>query len=423
MGAAYDVFGDGKTSLKVNLGKYLQAASNDAPYTISNPATTFQQTTNRSWNDVNRNRIVDCNLMTRGAEDNSASGGDICGPWQNLNFGNPFSTTTVNPDILHGWGVRPYDWQFGVTVQRELLPRVAVDVSYNRRWFGNHFVTDNRAIGPQDFDVATITAPRNTNLPNGGGYPVGFVTRNSRSPLGATDNYFTFAGDYGDVTTYWHGFDVTVNARTANGIRFQGGTSTGRGVRDFCEVTGKLPELYVTLGSIVPNEQVDACAVTEPWLTTYRSLVTYTVPKISVLLSGSLRSTPGAQPAPNGTVVATNGGALAANSNLTNDSLQLLGSSLGRPFVVGLPFQTVNLLLPGQRYGDRVNALDLRVAKVLRLNHYKVDVGFDFYNLFNANTGTGFNQLYDVATNGAAWLRPTAILNPRFARFNATVNF
>ena len=38
MGAAYDLFGNGKTSLKVNVSKYLQAANNDAQYTIANPA-------------------------------------------------------------------------------------------------------------------------------------------------------------------------------------------------------------------------------------------------------------------------------------------------------------------------------------------------------------------------------------------------
>ena len=47
MGAAFDLFGNGRTSLKVNDSKYLQAANNDAQYTIANPATTFQQTTMR----------------------------------------------------------------------------------------------------------------------------------------------------------------------------------------------------------------------------------------------------------------------------------------------------------------------------------------------------------------------------------------
>ena len=175
--------------------------------------------------------------------------------------------------------------------QQEILPRVSIDVSYNRRSWGNHFYTDNRAIGPQDFDTATITAPLNPNLPDGGGYPVTFVTRNALSPLGATDNYYTFASDYGDVTTFWHGAELSINARTRSGITFQGGTGTGRGVRDFCEVTDKLPEIFVTPASVLANQQVAACAVTEPWLTSFRGAVTYTIPKIDVLVSSSFRST------------------------------------------------------------------------------------------------------------------------------------
>jgi Carboxypeptidase regulatory-like domain len=421
MGAAVDVFGNGKTSIKVNISKYLQAANNDAQYTISNPAVTFQQTTNRSWTDVNGNRVVDCNLSSKVAEDNSASGGDICGAWQNLNFGNPFSTTTVNPDVLHGWGIRPYDWQFGVSVQQEVLPRVSIDLGYNRRWWGNFFFTDNRALTPQDFDTATINAPGNPLLANGGGYPVTFLTRNTRSALGATDNYYTFAGDYGDVMTYWHGVDFSINARMRNGITFQGGTSTGRGVRDYCPVMQQLPETYVTPGSVLASQQVAACAVTEPWLTAVRGAVTFTIPRADVLVSASARSASNVQPSTVNTFVASNGASISANENVTSAILQ--SSNLGRALAPGLAFQTVDLTLPGQLYPDRVSTMDLRVAKVLKFSRYRANVGFDFYNLFNANTGTAFNQVFDPQTSGASWFRPTTVLSARFVRFNVTVDF
>ena len=45
------------------------------------------------------------------------------------------------------------------------------------------------------------------------------MVRNARSPLGATDNYYTFTSDYGDVTYYWRGVDVTLNARLRGGLR------------------------------------------------------------------------------------------------------------------------------------------------------------------------------------------------------------
>jgi hypothetical protein len=45
----------------------------------------------------------------------------------------------------------------------------------------------------------------------------------------------------------------------------------------------------------------------------------------------------------------------------------------------------------------------------------------DLYNLFNSNVGTAFNQGFGA--DGATWLRPTAVLNPRFARFNVTFDF
>ena len=417
LGVAYDVFGTGKTSVKVNYAKYLETAQNGGLYTQNNPAVTFQQTTARQWTDGNRNFIPDCDLMNPAAQNNIASGGDSCGVWNNSNFGVPFGTTTVNPDVQSGWGVRNYDWQFGVAVQHEIFPRVALDVSYNRRWWQNFFVTDNLVLGPEDFDRVTITAPQNPKLPNNGGYPVTFLTRNARSPLGATNNYFTKADEYGDVTAYWHGMDAQVSARLGGRLFVQLGPSVGRGVRDYCEVTEKLPELYFA-GGLFANQQLSACAVTEKWLTSWRGLASYTIPRIDVLVSGTFRSTPGV--APSTTSIASNGSAISANYAISSAMLQ---AQTGRPLVTGLANQTVNLLPLGQNFPETLNALDLRFGKILRVGRTRTNVAIDLYNVFNANTGTAYNQTYDPITNGATWLSPTTVLNPRFARFNVTFDF
>ena len=66
----------------------------------------------------------------------------------------------------------------------------------------------------------------------------------------------------------------------------------------------------------------------------------------------------------------------------------------------GLAQQAVNLLAPGAVYGDRINVMDLRVAKVLRFGGKRLNVGLDLYNLFNANPPTAYETVFDVATVG-----------------------
>ena len=407
VGVAYDVFGTGKTALKVNIGHYLSSANNEQPFTINNPVSQLQTSTNRSWTDANGNFTPDCVLMNPAQQDLRSSGGDFCGAWSNLAFGDRTNLTQVNPDTLKGWGTRPYDWKFGVAIQQEVLPRVSVEVSYNRRWFGNFFYTDNQLLGPDDYDRVTITAPRHEDLPEGGGYPVTFLVVKGPN-FNQQRNYFTFASDYGEDTRYWHGVDTTINARTTWGLVLQGGTVTGRGVRDNCEITAKLPE---TVGSA----QVDACHVAELWLTSFRGLASYRMPRVDVLISATMRSQPATTPAG---AVAMNGTSLAANYNVSNAIVQ---AQLGRPLVGGAQNVSVNLLKPGQQYQDRLNAVDVRFAKTLRFGQRRADVGIDLYNLFNGNTATGYDQGF--GTDGATWLRPTAVLNPRFVRFNVTFDF
>ena len=343
MGAAYDVFGNGKTALKVNVAKYLQGAWTGDAYTISNAGSTLVTSINRSWLDPNGNRVAECDFM------NPATNGE-CGPWSALNWGSFNQTTTVNPDVLEGWGKRNRDWQYGVSVQQEIAPQIAMEVSYNRRVWSNFFVTHNRALTAADFDEVTLTAPSNPLLPNGGGYPVTFLTRNTRSALGATDSYYTTTDDFGDETHYWHGIDLSFNARTRWGLNLQGGTSTGRGVGDTCDVyTSRFgrpmaPTLGTAAVPVIAVGTVDgvrACDRAEPWLTSVRGLGSYTVPKVDVLVSAIFRSQANAQP---GADPGTNGASRTATYRM--NAAQFLAAT-GRPLATGLATQDVNLVLPG----------------------------------------------------------------------------
>jgi hypothetical protein len=421
VGLAYNVFGTGKTALKVNFGKYVEAATSDSIYSSNNPAARIVTRIGsgpagaRGWTDGNGNYVVDCDLLNPAGQNNLAAGGDQCAAvgGVGLNFGNANpNTTVINPAILGGWGVRPYDRQFGVSVQHEVLPRLSVEAGYNRRWWGNFFVTDNTLTTAADYDVYSLAIPQHPNLPGAGG-TASFVAITPTAAARGAQSYMTSETDYGNArTAYWQGLDFNATARLTNGFTVQGGTSTGRAVRDICEVTRALPELLGTA-------RVDSCAVTEKWATSFRGLASYTLPKIDLLVSASMRSletTPGGG-------VATNGLSLAANYLVPNT---VIAQSLGRLPANTLPTgnTTVNLLNPGQLYTlARINLVDLRFAKILRFGGRRADVGVDLYNLFNSNVTTVYQQTYEYRTDGAAWLTPTAIAAPRLARLHVTFNF
>ena len=405
-GVAYDLFGDGKTSVKVNVGKYLQSANNQENYTISNPALdgrngrrgpNFQTQASRIFLDFDGNHEPGCNML------DPAPQGECITPLGN--FANPETLALVNPEVLSGWGVRPYDWQFGVAVQHEVLPRTSLEVGYARRWFSNFFVYDNINLDADDFEEVTLTAPSSSKLPDNGGYPVTYLFPKAGVNTTNIQNRYTFASDYGDWTNAWHGVDVTVNSRLRNGLTLQVGSSTGRAVIDNCEVVAKVPEL---LNAALTNpspftantyQLADSCRKEESWQTQVRGFVAYTIPRIDVLLSGIVRSQPNA----------------SFGFGATPE-----GNSTGLSAIYATPNGQVNLLRPGVEFGDRINQVDVRFGKILNVGGSRTSIAVDLLNLFNANTPTAYQQNFG---DGSQYLQPQTILNPRFVRFNVTVDF
>ena len=414
---------NGKTSLKVNLGKYLQGASVSNLAYGSNPALripggdttfggTFAPSTNRSWADNDRDFAPDCDLNNPLAQSPTTTGSvDNCGQISNLAFGTTqlVPTTNFDPGLLSGWGVRPSDWSFGVSVQQEIIPRASVEVGYYRRSFTQFFtggtVTDNLAISPNDVAAYTITAPSDARLPNGGGYTVGPLYNVNPNVFGQSNLLLKSTKDVGDDTRVFNGVDVNFNVRLRNSLTFSGGTSTGKVENDWCEIRAAVPEF----GAYQLNPY---CHTESPFQTSFRGLASYTIPRIDLLVSTVFQDKINV-----GTDQITS---LAANYVFTPADQAAAAAQIGRPLTVGGLLQA-NLLAPGQVYGDRVRQLDIAAKKIIRFGGQRLTVGLDMLNLLNNNVTLAFNQAFSPTTTG--WLTPTTYMNPRVFRLNAEFAF
>jgi hypothetical protein len=415
-GVAYDVFGNGKTAVKFNLGKYLEAAVNgNGNYSALLPSSRIDLTQSRTWTDDNGNYIPDCDLLSGASQDLRAGGGDFCGAWANPNFGKavdasgkPIYSLGYAEKILQGWGVRPSDWQIGATLQQEILPRVSVEVGYTRRWLKNFTVTDNLAVAATDFDQFDLVAPSDARLPGGGGYTVSGLYNVKPALFSVAPNQLrTYAPDYGEITQVYNGVDININARMRNGVQLQAGTSTGQRVTDYCDVRGKLPEQtggFSTGSEVTAYSPVNPFCHVEPGMTTrFTGAGSYIVPKIDVQLAATFQSSP-AEP-------------LRADWTVSSAIVQ---QTLGRPLAGNAPNVTVNLLAPDQMRGPRVNQLDMRIGKVLRFGTQRATVSVDMFNALNADTVLTFNQAF---TPGGQWLVPTSVLTARTAKITVQYDF
>jgi hypothetical protein len=422
-GVAYDLFGNGKTALKFNFGKYLAYAANDSPYTSTNPGATITRSVQganlRPWHDDNNDYVVNCDLL------NPAANGE-CGLANSTaaNFGKASSATIVcgspaaavacGDSVLNGWGVRPGDTQYTGTIQQQIIPRVSADFSYTHRTFHGFFITDdiNRHAGGGfdgsvlgSYESYTIDAPSDNRLPDGGGYPITVFVPTAAATGVAARNYLVREETFGEARdSHWDGVEYNVNARLRGGLTASFGASTGRGVVDTCATVEKYG-----------NPNTRDCRNEEDWQSTIRGLASYTIPKADVLVSATVRSTPPVQ------VTAT------WQVNTAQVITPLLGHAPAGSTA------TTNITLTDSEHklyvGGRRTTVDMRFAKVLRFAGRRADIGVDLNNALNTNYATTYNGTFLNGTDQpnvvrpSGFLTPTAIYNPRFVRLNFTLNF
>ena len=402
LGLAYDVFGDGRTAIKGQLGYYPDPLIR----TLSNPAVNLTRTTNINWTDRNGNFIPDCDLL------NPTANGE-CGAWQSASFGQPRAEAENGPDTISGWNNAPANWQASIAVQHELAPGVALTAGYYRTWYPNLLTTQNTALTTANFDEFCVQAPSDSRLGSVSGQQLcGFYDIKGVNVADPVANVIDLSRNFGGQDQIYNGVDVTLNARFGQGGTIQGGLSTAQESTNQC-ASATDPTLVAQNG-IAFNARVrqsaDFCNNAPAWsaLTQVKFLAIYPI-AYGVQASIIYADAPGIPVAaslvvPNSQVIWPNGsrdlGACGVRA-CTNQNV------------------TVDLIQPFTVFEKRSRTTDLRFSKNFNFGGARVlHANLDLHNLFNAADVLRMQTAY-----GSTWQNVDQILSGRLIRVGVQIDF
>jgi len=376
LGAVYDVTGTGRTAIKGHIGKYMQAFSTVGFAAVYNPMVIASD--RRTWTDLNRDDIAQ----------------DIeIGPVNTPFNVSGVSNRVADPDIR-----RPYQWETSLGIQREIVTGISVSVGWVHRDFERIFWTDNVLVSASDYTVVNIPNPLNAAEQ----IPIYNLDKAKQGQVQQIDK------NSDKNTRTYNGYDVGFSARIRGG-NIYGGTSIGRQLTSSCEVDDPNSLRYCDL------RELDI-----PYSAQFKLAGSYPLP-YGIQLSGSWQGYPGTvggtarqdsvyDPALNripDSSLNVNYNVTPAVVRVSNPSVALTQASV-----------TVPLLVPGTKYLDRWNQVDVRLAKKFQVKKVKLQGQFDMFNVLNGSSILSRNETY-----GSTLDRPTAILQGRLFAVGMQVNF
>src|SRR5262245_15124263 len=410
LGVAYDLFGAGKTALKVSLGRY---SIRNVGAAVDYPSSRLAASTARTWSDSNGNYVPDCDLL------NSAANGE-CGTWDDLSFARP--GTHRAEDALTGFNQQSYNWQTSISAQHQLRQNVGLNVAYYRTWYGGFLASDNLATPAASYNSYCITIPLDPRLPNSG-QPLCGLYDVTPALTGQQDNLVTQATHYGNQTEVFQGVDVTLTARYARNAQAQVSLSTGQTVNDTCDFNN-LPQLQTLLiqGVAAPNQALPSsvvtprtpafCHISTPWSggTAFGFNVVYPLP-LKLQASAIYQNKPGFPIT--ATYVPTNAeikSSLGRNLSECNQAAATCSAN-----------RTISLIPPNTIFDDRITQLDLRFSRIFPLGKSRLQGNVDLYNIFNASTILNEQTRYSNTNN--QFMNAIQIMGGRLAKFSAQLTF
>jgi hypothetical protein len=412
VGFSWDVFGNGRTAIKASAARYVNGQTIAVADDI-NPVSALSLTDIRPWRDLDGNGLpYDAN--------GNLQFGELSPSTATPTFGRNVSTTSYDPEVLNGWFKRGYNTEYTFAAQHQLADRMSINGGWYRRAFGNQTFTDDLRFNLSSYDGPfCMMAPTNENLPGGGGYQVCGIYNLKPSVFAQNlpaNNLVTFADNFGGITNVYQGVDVNLDWRLPRGAFVRGGLNMQRRRFNNCNLIESAgPDAVATTTELgtetYPGSGESFCDRTYPYRPDVKFMGSYTLP-LDIQFSATYQFSRGIQ----------NGGAgpsLRANWAVTNAVINpFIGSNW-----TGAASRVVSLLREGADYGPyNLNQVDLRASKRFRAGRTRMRVDFDLYNVFNSNWPYTLNATF-ATTATSAWLRPTNVLQSRFFKIGAQIDF
>ena len=368
VGLIYDVFGDGKTALKFNWSRYGQNIGNWVANWVNPNGRVYMY---YKWYDRNKDNIFQLGEL---------ASKPYSGPYMQ-------AANQIDPNLR-----QPYTDEFSLALERELMEDLALSATFVYK--KDKDLAEDIAVGvPYDaYDKLTLTDP---------GPDETYGTADD-----GTFTVYEMDEQYSGAAEYW--YMTNIDKQMANEIYGREFTNIYKGF---------------------------ILRFTKKWSHNWHMLASYTWSQMLAFRSGTTDQATGLMDDPNADIMAW-GPVFYSRPHI----LKLAGSyqfpygiNLGgfMRYQSGSPWARtmiaedleqgdveVRVEPRGSQRLDGVFTVDLRVSKVFRLPKGSMEVMWDVFNLFNANTITsiGTTTLDDL-------LVPLNILPPRIMRFGVKYNF
>jgi hypothetical protein len=345
-GMSWDLMGDGRTAVKAGISRYDRLAGANLVQPLNQKNISFQTC---PWSDPNGNLFAEVSEI-----------GTVC-------------SGSLQPSLgfVEEGLKRPYQWEWNVSVQRQVGARTSVMLAYYGRKFWDLYATVNDAVPSTAYSPVTITNPLD-------GSPL-TVYNQDPNTRGQVRNVLKTLPE---LSQRYHGVEAQFATRIARANVF-GGITLGQNYGDQEANDLNNPNFRIfNRGNIGFDAPVQV-----------RAGFSYSFP-YAVQFAGSLRSSSG----------------LPQTRTFPVTTTQVPGLTQVT--------QNVQVAERGDFRYDWINLLDLRISKSFTLGGVRIEPMADLFNVFNNNAVTNANQIV-----GAQLGRPSAIVMGRLLRLGGRLAF